>query len=68
MKQKEKNHLKETGFPYKFYPHAGRDIFGNFSEQFDVTKVFQALFKIRERLLERDKGPASLGKNSRPCV
>ena len=43
------------------------DLFGNFNEQFNVTKVFQALIKVREGLLERDQGPACLGKNSGPC-
>ena len=42
-------------------------IFGNINEQLKITQVFQVLLKIRERLLERDQGPACLGNNTGPC-
>ena len=41
------------------------NIFGNFNEQFNVTKVFQALIQVQKRLLERDQGPACLGTKFR---
>ena len=42
-------------------------IFGNNDEQLKITQVFQVLLKIRERLLERDQGPACLGNSTGPC-
>ena len=42
------------------------DIFGDPQQQLQVTKVFQTLICIRERLLERDQEPACLGKNTGP--
>ena len=43
-----------------------QDIFGNIHEQLQVTKVFQTLVDIRDRLLERDQEPACLGNNTGP--
>ena len=42
-------------------------IFGNNNEKLKITQVFQVLLKIRERLLERDQGPACLGNSTGPC-
>ena len=43
-----------------------QDIFGNKHEQLQVTKVFQTLVGIRDRLLERDQEPAWAGSNTGP--
>ena len=43
-----------------------QDIFGNTHEQLEVTKVFQTMIGIRDRLQKRDQEPACLGKNTGP--
>ena len=57
LKQYKKNELDSVKY---------EDIFGDPQQQLQVTKVFQTLICIRERLLERDQEPACLGKNTGP--
>ena len=43
-----------------------QDIFANTHKQLEVTKVFQTMIGIRDRLQKRDQEPACLGKNTGP--
>ena len=42
-------------------------IFGSVLDQQKISKVFQMLFKIRDRLLRKDQEPAHLGNNTGDC-
>ena len=57
LSTKQKEDLDNVNYEY---------IYGKIHEQLKITKVFQTLIKIRERLLERDQEPACLGKNTGP--
>ena len=58
LSDKQKNELVEVKY---------QDIFiGSTDEQLRVTKLFQVLLRKRERLLEKDQGPAYHGNNSGP--
>ena len=42
------------------------DLFGNIQQQHRITKVFQFLLRIRDRLLDNTQGPAYHGNSSGP--
>ena len=57
LSDRQKNELVE--FKYQ-------DIFGSTDEQLRAKKLFQLMLRKRERLLEKDQGPAYHGNNSGP--
>ena len=44
------------------------DLFGNIQQKHKITKVFQFLSRIRDRLLDKTQGPAYHGNSSGPII
>ena len=59
LNEKQKEDVRNVRYEY---------LFGNITEQLNITKVFKMLLHIRQRLLEEHQEPAYLGNNSGPNV